>query len=285
MSRYAAAVRDEVWSHGVRIESRLAHGQALHDGRTIRATDAADEELVARVTARMPALRTRIRDLGDARVRLVAEASKEDRETVDGEPVEAETITVMIDGVSIVTTREHIENDVHELRRLLALPTTDDPPPAALLWRNGSASVLLHEAVGHAAEHGHEAIAWPEWLQVDAPLRSRRASFRDVPMLRMTTLTASQTNAPFDVPDHVLEIHLVAGGAYEPLTELVTLQIAVATFRGARVPPFTLARTRRQVADSLAGAAGAPLRYPGVICSREGQELVVGSLAPLLVTR
>ena len=29
---------------------------------------------------------------------------------------------------------------------------------------------------------------------------------------------------------------------------------------------------------------GPPLRYPGVICSREGQELYVPSFAPLMVT-
>jgi hypothetical protein len=196
-------------------------------------------------------------------------------------------MTIAIDGISIVTDLDHIDEDLANLRRLLALPKTHDPRPTtnAIVWSNGSASVLLHEAVGHAAEHEHETIAWPSWLRVDAPLRLRRASFRDVPLLRMTTLTATQNDAPFDVPEDSVEIHLLAGGAYEPLTETITLDVAVATHRGARCAPFTITKTRREVAASLAGARGGPLRYPGVICSREGQELVVGSYAPLVFTR
>jgi hypothetical protein len=100
----------------------------------------------------------------------------------------------------------------------------------------------------------------------------------------MTTLVASQVNASFELPGEAIEVHLVAGGAYEPLTELVTVEIAVATYRGCRIPPFTIAKSRQEVAASLSGATGEPLRYPGVICSREGQELVVGSYAPVMVT-
>jgi hypothetical protein len=282
LNEYAVAVRDEVWSHGVRIERRLAYGVALRDGDTITARDAADPILVARVTDQMPSMRACIRELGDARARLVLEATRE-----DGREQLSATITVAIDGVSIVTTPECVAADVVALRALLALPQAGvaaawDRP---LVWMNGSASVLLHEAIGHASEHGHPGIAWPEWLRVEAPLSLRRASFRDVPLLRMTTLVASQQNAPFPTLADPIEIHLLAGGAYEPLTELVTLQIAVATHRGVRVPPFTIARTRRDLAAALAGARGEPLRYPGVICSREGQELVVGSYAPVLVTR
>jgi hypothetical protein len=280
-NHYAAATRDEVWSYGVRIESRLAHGMAMRDGDTITARDTPDHVLAARVTERMALLRAFIRELGDARVRLVVEASRE-----DGREQESATITVSIDGVSIVTDAGNIDDDVATLRRLLAMPTTDDQRPTTnVVWSNGSAAVLLHEAIGHASEHGHPPIAWPEWLHVDAPLHLRRATFRDVPLPRMTTLNASQSGAPFDVPADPIEIHLLAGGAYEPLTELVTLNVAVATYRGMRLGPFTMARTRRDIAASLAGAWGGPLRYPGVICSREGQELVVGSYAPVVVTR
>src|SRR5438067_1789349 len=42
---------------------------------------------------------------------------------------------------------------------------------------------------------------------------------------------------------------------------------------------------REQIAASIAGAIGEPIHYPGVICSREGQELAVGSFAPVMVTR
>lgn len=281
MSEYAVAARDEVWSHGVRIESRLSHGMAVRDGDVIVARDTADAALVGRVTERMPALRERVRALGDARVRLVAEALRE-----DGVESESATLTVALDGVSIVTDLEHLDDHVANLRALLALPAGSQQPESGnLVWRGGSASVLLHEAIGHASEHAHPEIEWPAWLRVEAPLRMRRASFRDVPLPRMTTLAASQSGAPFDVSEDTVEIHLLAGGAYEPLTEVVTLHVAVATHRGARLAPFTIVKTRRQLAASLAGAQGEPLRYPGVICSREGQELVVGSYAPVVVTR
>jgi hypothetical protein len=282
LSEYAVAVRDEVWSHGVRIESRLAHGVAVSRGATITARDTPDAPLVARVTERMPDLRARIRELGDARVRLVAEAVRE-----DGEESDVATMTIAIDGVSIVTTPEDLDADVAALRSLLALPLREREPAdgQALVWRNGSASVLLHEAIGHAAEHEHAPIAWPAWLHVDVPLRMRRAGFRDVPLLRMTTLVATQSEAPFAGTEDAVEIHLLAGGAYEPLTEMVTLHVALATYRGDRLPPFTVTKTRRDIAASLSGAQGGTLRYPGVICSREGQELVVGSYAPVVVTR
>jgi hypothetical protein len=282
LSEYAVAVRDEVWSHGVRIERRLAHGVAVRDGDAIAARDTADPFLVARVTDRMPVLRACIRELGDARARLVLEAIRE-----DGREVESATITVAIEGISIVTRPESISEDVAHLRALLALPGGGSPPSdgVELVWMNGSASVLLHEAIGHATEHGHPDIDWPVWLRVEAPLSLRRATFRDVPLMRMTTLVAWQHNAPFSASGDPVEIHLLAGGAYEPLTELVTLHVAVATHRGTRLAPFTVTKTRRELASSLTGARGEPLRYPGVICSREGQELVVGSYAPVVVTR
>jgi hypothetical protein len=215
-------------------------------------------------------------------VRLVAEAIRE-----DGVESDLATMTIAIDGVSIVTGPEHIDVDVAALRALLALPLFERQPVDGemLVWRNGSASVLLHEAIGHAAEHDHLAIAWPSWLHVDVPLRLRRAGFRDVPLLRMTTLVATCSGAPFAGIEDAVEVHLVAGGTYEPLTEMVTLHVALATYRGARLAPFTITKTRREVAASLAGAFGETLRYPGVICSREGQELVVGSYAPVVVTR
>jgi hypothetical protein len=82
------------------------------------------------------------------------------------------------------------------------------------------------------------------------------------------------------MPADATEIDLVAGGSYDPLTDTVTIHVA-ASSAGA----FTLRRTRAEVAASLAGAFGEPLRYPGVICSREGQELAVGSFAPVMITR
>ncbi|MDQ3281754.1 MAG: hypothetical protein M3Q69_10105, partial [Acidobacteriota bacterium] len=158
-----------------------------------------------------------------------------------------------------------------------------------LLWRNGSGAVLLHEAVGHPAEHAQPPIELPQWLEVENPLTMRRASHRDVPLLRMNNLIARQRNAPFDLPKERIEVLLVDGGFYDPLTETVTIRIAAADLvegdRVQRIAPFTIRDTRANIIQSLTGASGEPLRYPGVICSREGQELVVGSHAPLLLTR
>jgi hypothetical protein len=147
------------------------------------------------------------------------------------------------------------------------------------VWQNGSAAVLLHEAIGHASEHGAGPVTWPAWLSVDAPLASRRETFRDVPLPRMTHLIARQSGAPFALPDERIDVQLVAGGAYDPLTDLVTIDIAA-----SNIGAFTIQRTRTEIAASLAGATGDPIRYPGVICSREGQELFVASHAPVIVT-
>ena len=131
-------------------------------------------------------------------------------------------------------------------------------------------------------------MALPPWLIVDVPLKLRRASFKDVPLLRMTDVIARQHGAPFALPHERIDIELVDGGAYDPLTELVTLRIAAATLvegqRARALRPFTICESRDVLIRSLVGASGEPLRYPGVICSREGQELVVSSYAPLMLT-
>lgn len=267
MSAFRIATRDELWSRGRLLESRLSHGEAVDTPSGIVATDVRDDELVAICERELARLREAMPR--DARVRIVAEAS------TDG--VSA-TMTIRRGELSIVTTPEHVAEDLALLECGGAAEQTRLPshrPP--IVWRNGTAAVLLHEAFGHPAEHGHPPIAWPSWLHVDLGLRHRRATFRDVPLLRMTHVRATQENAPFEVPDGAVEVLLVAGGSYEPLTETVTLQIAV--------PSFEYRATRREIAASLAGAAGDPIRYPGVICSREGQELVVPSSAPVMVTR
>jgi hypothetical protein len=95
----------------------------------------------------------------------------------------------------------------------------------------------------------------------------------------MKHLVARQTGAPFAPPSRHIEVQLIAGGAYDPVTDIVTINVAVST-----AGPFTIRRTRAQIAAALAGAAGEPVRYPGVICSREGQELYVASHAPVMFT-
>lgn len=291
---FSIASRDELWSGGVLIESRTEHGQARCRGTVIDASDVADPALIERAESRMSAMRERARELRDARVRLVANA----RRINDYERDEA-TMSVTMNGVSLIIAAD--------------APFTAPPSPGnvkprnlPIVWHNGSASVLLHEAAGHAAEHHHAALQWPSWLTIrdepdfefddagmpasvadltrEAPRAQRRATFRDVPLARMTNLVARQHDAPWLLPDERIDVHYVAGGAYEPLTGIVTLSIAIAEIDGVPLAPFQIRAPREHVARSILGATGEPLRYPGVVCAREGQELVVGSFAPLMVT-
>jgi hypothetical protein len=228
--------------------------------------------------------------IDDARVRLVVSARR-----VRGVVMTEKTMTITIGGVSIVS------RDASLLRRALAMPRTTDRTDLPIVWRNGSAAVLLHEATGHAAELRASAVKWPSWLRVhdvpdsyfddlgnevkiadltkEPPRCWRRESFRDVPLLRMTNVVVRKDRAPYAVPAEHVDVHLVAGGAYDPLTDVVTIHVA-ASSAGA----FTFRRSRSDVAKSLIGARGAPIDYPGVICSREAQELAVGSAAPVMVT-
>lgn len=263
---FSIAARDELWAGGRRRESRLMHGIARQDGDEIVAVDDADQALVAACEEAMSEARAIVQTI-DARVRVVVRATREGIGT---------TFTVTIDGVSLVSTPEHVRADTEMLRNL----ATGDREPATsnrpIVWHGGSAAVLLHEAIGHPAEHDAPPVAWPEWLHVDAPLALRRETFSDVPLLRMRHLSARQENAPFDLPGDRVDVHLIAGGAYDPITDVVTVYVAI--------PRFTIRATRADVARSLRGAAGEPLRYPGVICSREGQELHVPSAAPVMIT-
>jgi hypothetical protein len=273
---FAIATRDELWVDARLVERRLSHGEAYEDEGGIVASDARRDELVERCERAIEPLRACA--VPGLRVRLVAEA------TVEGS---SETVTASHGAHSVVTDLAHFERDVALLRRA-ALPAETEARRLPIVWRNGSAAVLLHEAHGHPAEHRHEPLPWPSWLHVDNPLTHRRATFRDVPLLRMTNLVARQNGAPFTLPSARLEVLLVAGGAYEPLSEQVTLRVSAADLvesgRVQRVAPFELAAPRASIARALAGAAGDPIRYPGVVCSREGQELVVGSHAPLMLT-
>lgn len=274
MTRFAHAVREELWSRGRLVESRLEHGQAVEDETGITATDARDDALVAACERELERLRAATPR--DALVRLVAEASTEGTSS---------TMTVRLGPLSIVTTPTHVNEDMELLRRSSGFQPAGalaSRRPVPLVWLHGSASVLLHESLGHPLEHDHAPLTLPDWLHVDIPLRLRRATFRDVPLLRMTHVRATQTSAPFELPSERIEVHLVDGGAYEPLTETVTIRIAAATFNAAPIAPFDIAVHRKAI--RFLGAQGDPVRYPGVICSREGQELVVESYAPTIVT-
>ena len=277
MTLFRIAIRDEVFDNGALIESRVSHGEARQVGREIVAGDRGARDLIP--------LPVRIA-LPGARARVVTRATDEEVST---------TISVTKNGVSIVTTPEHLERDLALLGERPSGPQRSGVSPdrhsrraggstpagrrPALLWRNGSAAVLLHEAIGHPAEHDEPPLELPPWLHVDVPLAWRRQSFRDVPLLRMTEVRVSQENAPFDLPDERIEIHLLGGGGYDPLTSLVTIRVAV-----SNAGPFEIVAPRERIARSLLGARGESERYPGVIWSLEGQELYVASHAPLMLT-
>ncbi|MEA2342986.1 MAG: hypothetical protein QOF63_1155 [Thermoanaerobaculia bacterium] len=271
MNTFAIASRDELWLRGALTESRLMHGVATQTGDAIEASDACDERLVRACESALDEAQATVAMLRDARVRVVVRATRED----DVESVET-TMTIAIDRVSVVTTPSNALADYELLHRARNGST---PLRGPIVWLNGSAAVLLHEAFGHASEHDVAPVVWPSWLSIDAPLVSRRETFRDVPLLRMSHLIARQNDAPFALPDEHVEVQLVAGGAYDPISHTVTVDVAVSS-----AGPFTIRRSRAEIAASLAGASGEPIRYPGVICSREGQELYVASHAPVMIT-
>lgn len=264
---FAHAVREELWSRGRLLESRLSHGEAFEDEHGIVATDARDDTLVAGAERELERLRAAMPK--GFLVRLVAECGTEGT---------SGTMTVRDGALSIVTTPDHIREDMKLMRRSAGVHAVAPPVSRRpLLWQNGTAAVLLHELLGHPLEHSLPPIAVPAWLDVDIPILLRRATFRDVPLLRMQHVHASQHGAPFAPPRDAVEITLLDGGAYDPLTDVVTLRVAASS-----IGAFTLREPRERFV--VIGAAGDAIRYPGVICSREGQELVVGSAAPVMLT-
>lgn len=313
---FAMASRDELWSHGRLLERRLSHGVAHYTAAAIDATDARDDELAALAAEALARLHEAAPH--DARVRMVATTRR-----VAGVVTTEATMVIARAGLSIVTDATHAAKDIELLDRFSRRPGEGRPSDAVdrrpsdtldhlpLVWRHGTASVLLHEAAGHAAEHGHPALDWPSWLSVrdeplagtddvgaatraadllagESPSSFRRESFRDVPLRRMSSLVVRQHGAPFELPERRIEIELLSGGVYEPLTGHVLLFVAAASLvdgtHSEPLAPFRIARSRESIAQSLLGAEGEPLRYPGVICSSEGQELLVASAAPTLVT-
>ncbi len=295
---FAIASHDEIWQGGTLFENRIEHGEARQRRHEIVARDSLDAGLRSLSEAAAERLRPIAESLTDARVRIISRAM-----ALDGVVSVEAAMTISIGGVSIVTDAGHADADIGMLRRLTGTPVeVARPAGVAMVWRNGSASVLFHEAAGHAAEHGCPPLAWPEWLRVEdhasgaradllrgeLPAALRRASFRDVPLPRMTNVRVVQEGAPFEEPGERIDIHLVSHGSFDPLDQTVTLHIAlgehVRNGIARRVAPFDLRTTRSAVASSLRGACGEPSRYPGVVCSLEGQEVLVGSAAPIVIT-
>jgi len=95
---FAMASRDELWSRGALLETRVSHGQAVQSGKEIVATDRLeDRSLRGACDAAGARVANDVAGLKDARVRVVTTATSSGVHT---------TITITIADVSIVTTPE-----------------------------------------------------------------------------------------------------------------------------------------------------------------------------------
>ncbi|MBW3672356.1 MAG: hypothetical protein KY432_11880, partial [Acidobacteria bacterium] len=243
---------------------------------------------------------------------------------IDGD---SESLTIVLraetlreDGTSLalLTTPRHLDQDIETLLHLgdrrIELERSD-LGSLPVLWASGSGGVLLHECAGHPAGISTPAV-WPEWLQVvddpsvetfdrpinhsselrradllagEPPSSRRRASFRDHPRHRMSTLVgAAVKSAPFQLPARHIEIELAAGGSWDPLTDQISVNVLSASLVDGktrrRVAPFLITGDRAQVAGSITGGRGEAIRYPGVLCSEHGQRLPVGTYCLDLIT-
>ena len=288
---------DQTWTLGRCLTSQQSWGRARRHGRELIASDRRDDELVALCENAASSAGRMLRSLNSL-TRIVTRVIRE-RGAIGIET----TVVLSWHGLSVVTTPERWPDDDKFLRGLATSePAVAAPLDRPLLWCHGSAAVLLHEAAGHASEHNAPRAGWPSWLRVEdrsndgtadllagqTPLAMRRESFSDVPLPRMTSVVVEQSGAPFQLPEERIDVLLVAGGAFDPIADEVTIFVAAARFvsrRGStRVSPFVVRAPRMQVAAAMRGASGPAERYPGVICSREGQQLYVSSAAPRLVT-
>lgn len=325
---YASASRDEVWLLSgealVRITDRWEAGRAWtrvrEDGFEIEATDDFGDAIDLRQRLEEPLsidsetlARAATRELaGPARVRLLRHA----RAVVAGDLHDLrfqDTLIVSASGRSIVASSENLA----EFGRFL------EPPAAAAVevgdyrslpieWADGSAAVLMHEAVGHPAERARRGVSWPEWLSVEdrpggdhddcgmptrnsiltgpnAQLSWRRSSFRDVPLRRMAHLIVSASGVTALPPKDRLRLRLLSGGRYDPIDDTVTIGVVSAERLGRAgiepIRPFTIRESRTTIAAAMAGECGASVSYPGVACFDQGQRVFVGSTACGLLTR
>ena len=303
VTSFALVTRDEIWSLGaepVLLEERLVHGAAESSGVRINASDSLDASLLAICEEVMRGAREPLRAMSEGGARLIASVRRE-----DGEVSSEAWLNVTVAGLSIISPPEHAAVDYERLIELASVrpEVSLSYRGIPIVWRNGSAAVLLHEAAGHAAEHQHAPIRWPQWLSArdepqngapadllsgEAPMTMRRESFSDVPLPRMSNVVVRQENVAIEGSGRRIEVQLVSSGLYEPLTETVTIRVAAADLidgdRALRLKPFEIVETRHDIAAAIRGADGEPVRYPGVVCSREGQEIVVGSWAPAMLT-
>ncbi|MBK5260811.1 MAG: hypothetical protein JJE51_14570 [Thermoanaerobaculia bacterium] len=312
MNEFFLVTREEIWTGGPKktlLEERLSHGAAREEAGIVAASDERDDELLALCNERIVSARELLPFLAGARVRIVVAARRAGAFTRTGV-----TMVLGIGQQAVVSTPLTAPADYERASRAASSKPKGeiDYRGIPIVWRGGSASVLLHEAAGHPAEcGGAKAAKWPTWLSVhdepeieiddsgnrcgianllagEQPRAWRRASFSDLPLKRMSNVVVRQSNAPFELSPKRIEIDLVSAGHYDVLNDVVTIAVSAAELVDGRsrrtLAPFRIIETRACVAAALSGSEGEAIRYPGVVCSSEGQELVAGSHAPVVTT-
>src|SRR5512146_3189540 len=136
---FAVATRDELWMRGKCVGRIRGHGIARQRGKRIEATDARDDALMRICGEDMAPLREIARTMTDAGVRAIATARR-----IGDVIVRERTLTFSIRHVSIVTSPDVAARDAAFLRELVASEARMTYRKLPIVWRNGSAAVLLH---------------------------------------------------------------------------------------------------------------------------------------------
>jgi hypothetical protein len=330
---FASATRDETWTlarGGITLleekyERGLARTHVARGGFEIEASDhfGAKEKDIADALDRslaepMDEMVAECDEGVPLRIRSIRESRYLRSDSVEKlSTTSALTITTAANR-SVITTPQLLHQ---HLQLLLSLADAEeevtDYRAVPMEWSNGTAAVLLHEAIGHPAQHGAGGT-WPQWLSAaDEPgsnpfgemsvddcgipaqsvelngarplLPWRRTSYRDAPLRRMSNLVIRAHGVSALPPARRLIVRLVAGGHYDPLTDRVSLVVSSSEMvDGASrrvLAPFTVHESRSAIAEALLGSLGSPMVYPGVACFDEGQRVFAGSSAPPLITR
>lgn len=231
-----------------------------------------------------------------------------------------QVVALSMNGMSIVATPQSMEADLATLVDLAGREPVENVEAGSLplAWQNGSAAVLLHEAVGHPAERGLFASTIPSWLRVDdapssgelvimtiddvgaavstreltsrrRPTALRRWSHRDIPARRLTNLLVRGSGPGLTkLPATRVDVLLVAEGYWDPSNDTVGVRIVAADLVDGRhrlpLEPFFYTTQRESLFPLMAGWFGESVRHPGVLCGDEGVPLPVGSASVGILT-
>lgn len=221
-------------------------------------------------------------------------------------------------GPVLVSTRATLADDLTLLETLgqPAVRHDCDTSRLPIVWRNGTGGVLLHEIIGHPSQHSVETGSMRELQMRDVPqyggllqmevddsgsstaetrfaaggtlLPWRRADFRHPVLRRMTNLVVDPPGETYETPQTRIEVLHVSAGDYDPLFDRVRLHVSRADLvtgdDRAAVAPFVVRSRRGSIAGAIRGAAGDLVRFPGVLCSDQGQRIICGTWSPDLLT-